>query len=91
MAQIQVKSAQIGHRRRALNVCFRPKADIKTLFGPSMIALADEGAAQEKRQVSTTQLVPEGAPQTEDINGSSQVTSIGTQACHLAEICDVHF
>ncbi len=36
-------------------------------------------------------LAAEGAPQTEDINGSFQLTRIGTQASHLAEIRDVHF
>ncbi len=33
----------------------------------------------------------EGAPQTEDINGSLQITRTGAQASHLAEIRDVHF
>ena len=54
-----------------------------TLFSPSRLACADEGAAQENRQISTAQLAPEGAPQTEDINGSFQVTRIRTQASYL--------
>ncbi len=64
---------------------------MKTLFSPSRLACADEGAAQEKRQISTAQLAPEGDPQTTDINGSVQVTRAGAQASHLAEICKVHF
>ena len=66
-------------------------ADMTTLLSPSRFACADEGAAQENRQISTAQLAPEGAPQTEDINGSFQVTRVGTQASHLAEIREVHF
>ena len=62
-----------------------------TLFSPSLISCADEDAAQEKRQVATVQLAPEGTPQTEDINGSFQVTCIETEASHLAEIREVHF
>ncbi len=67
------------------------KADMTTLLSPSWLACVDEGAAQEKREVSTAQLAPEGAPQTEDINRSFQITRIGTQASHIAEICEVHF
>ncbi len=62
-----------------------------TLCSPSRLACADEGAVQEKRRISTAQLAAEGAPQTEDINGSVQVTRIGTQASYLAEIREVHF
>jgi hypothetical protein len=61
------------------------------LFSPSRIACADEGAAQEKREISSAQLAAEGAPKTEDINGPLQVTGIGTQASYLAEICEVNF
>ncbi len=66
------------------------EADMTTLFSHSRITCADEGAAQESREISTTQLAPEGAPQTEDINGPFQVTRIGTQASHVAEIREVH-
>ncbi len=66
-------------------------ADMTTLFSPSLITCADEGAVHEKREIPTAQLAPEGAPETEDINGSFQVTRIGTQASHLAEIREVHF
>ncbi len=65
--------------------------DITTLFCPSRLSCADRGAAQAKRQISTVPLAPEGAPQTENIDGSFQVTRIGTQASHLAEIREVHF
>ena len=82
---------KIGTYTSGTNVHFRPGADMTTLFSPSRLACADEGAAQEKRQISTVQLAPEGAPQTEDINGSFQVTRIRTQASHFAEIREVHF
>ena len=73
--------------------CERPfwVSDMTTLFSRSRITCADECAVQKKRQISTAQLVPEGAPQTEDINGSFQVTRIGTEASHRAEIREVHF
>ena len=66
-------------------------ADMTTLFSSGRLARVDEGAVVEIRQISTAQLAPEGAPKTEDINGSFQVTRIGTQASHLAEIREVHF
>jgi hypothetical protein len=64
---------------------------MKTLFSRSRITCAAEGAAQEKRETSTAQLAPEGAPQTEDINGPFQFTGIETEASHLAEIREVRF
>ncbi len=66
-------------------------ADMTTMFSPGRLARVDAGAVEEIRQISTAQLAPEGAPETEDINGSFQVTRIGTQASHLAEIREVHF
>ena len=69
----------------------RPRTDMTTLFNRSRLAFADDGAAPEKREISTAQLAAEGAPQTEDINRCFQVTRVGTQASHRAEIREVHF
>ena len=71
--------------------CLLWVAGVTILLGPSRISCADEDAAQEKRQVATAQLAPKSAPQAENIDGSFQVTCIGTEASHLAEIREVHF